>query len=139
MKLALFLPLAVVAAARAQDDFDSPCEAQLIALHKCTGANIDQEPAEGSCLACLEEYAGGDDEGGLPEEDQIDEGVRKCTAAGEACESCADPVSALASCGKKALAAEREARAAGRSEHGQEVWEEEASEDQEDEEVLIEE
>lgn len=138
MKLALFLPLALVAVARAQDDHDSPCKMQVIALHKCVGDDIDQEPAEGSCLACLEEYAGGDDEGGLPTDGQIDEGVRKCTAAGEACDSCADPVSALASCGKAALAMERNARAEGTSEHGQVVSEEEVSEKEAGEEVSME-
>merc|ERR1719162_1207597 len=112
MKLARYLPLALVTAARAQDGPD-PCETHAIALQKCVGDIIleDKDPEEGGCMACLEKHSGPAEENGYssPTDSQIDTAVLKCTAAEGPCEGCADQVTALAECGKISLASAREA------------------------------
>ena len=104
MKLARYLPLALVAAARAQDVVN--CDTEAIELQKCVGdIMLSEEPGkEGGCMACLEKHSSQKP----PTDDQIDTAVLKCTAAEGPCEGCADQVVALATCGKAQLASAKE-------------------------------
>ena len=106
MKLARYLPLALVAAARAQDGLT--CETEAIEFQKCV--TLNEEPEEGACSTCLEKHVFQDDEDGAspPTDDQIDAAVLACTAVGQPCEGCADQTVAMATCGKKQLASARE-------------------------------
>ena len=131
MKLALCLPLALLAAAARARTIDGvdippgmPCATELVDIEKCASARGGDNRTDGEgetpeeadpaslpagidktgCMRCLEaEGRKGVPDGALPGEQQIDAAVATCTAADAACAACVPEVNALASCALEQL------------------------------------
>ena len=111
MKLAHYLPLALVAAASgdgvppgAGDDYVMPCATEIDDVNKCGGGDGRRaggsgkgEPVAGrDCMECLEDERRRNDE-------DLDAAVAVCTALDAPCKGCEEPLSAMTACALETL------------------------------------